>query len=69
MTSREETIIDGVFGEFALMLARIYQQYIHPRKYDRVFLPNGLRIRVTVERYVTADDTQPLHAAQDRVED
>jgi hypothetical protein len=65
MNTREQSIIDGVVGDFALMLARIYQQWIHPRKYDRIFYPNGLRVRVTIEQHKTADDTQPLRPAQD----
>lgn len=63
--NREQSIIDGVVSDFALMLARIYQQWIHPRKYDRIFYPNGLRVRVTIEQYTTAEDTQPMSRVKD----
>ena len=45
----------------ALTVADFWQAHVSPARFDSVFcLPNG-RVRMTIERYESPDDTQPVY--------
>jgi hypothetical protein len=44
----------------AIAIAQFWLDWVSPVRFDSVFhLANG-RVRVVIERYTTADDTQPV---------
>lgn len=55
-----DTIRTSLMREAANYVARQWAQYIRPLPLDRVFYVDGIRVRVTVDEYKTADDTKPV---------
>jgi hypothetical protein len=65
MSDPNETIKTNIFREFAMMLARVYKQQIYPLPFEQVFYMDGIRIRLSIERHVTPDDTQSVYGVRE----
>lgn len=47
-----------------IAVANFWAQHIRPMPFDGVFHLSGVRVRVQIDEYKTAEDTQPMKAAQ-----
>jgi len=49
----------------AMVLAQAWVEDGRPLKFDQIFFPNGISVRVVVNENRTAQDTHPLRRADD----
>jgi hypothetical protein len=69
VTDQDESMRVETSNLKMLETAAWWVRFLYPVDFDRVFHISGLRVRVSVSRYVSPDDTQPIRTAQDRVEE
>ena len=55
-------VVASVLFTFGLPLVRFWAQHYKPQKYEHVFYDDGQRIKLTIEDYKSAGDTQPVKA-------
>jgi hypothetical protein len=51
MDREDDTLRTGLMREAALYLARVWVQFIRPLAFDRVFILDGVRVRITIDEF------------------
>lgn len=64
MPKNGETLRFAFVSRVAGFCADVYAEFLDPVKFDRVYPRDGRRYRLTIERYETVEDTQPMHRAE-----
>jgi hypothetical protein len=58
-----DNVTVSVMRDLAMQVAGFWMRYIRPTPFDAVFHLNGIRVRISIDEYKSAEDTQPIGRA------
>jgi hypothetical protein len=60
MSDFNENVTISVMRDLAMQVAGFWMRHIRPTPFDAVFHQNGIRVRIQIDEYKSAEDTQPI---------